>query len=130
MTRYLVDTSVLIDVTKLGGPSREKLLSLVEAGHEVLTCAIVVAEYYSGVARGMAPQWDRFLDSLPYQGITRRAAEKAGAWRRDFARQGRTLSVADTLVAAVAWDRDAALLTENLKDFPMPGVRVMSLAEG
>lgn len=36
--------------------------------------------------------------------------------------------MADTLIAAVASELDAVLLTENLKDFPMDGVRVMGPA--
>src|SRR5262249_46018975 len=41
---------------------------------------------------------------------------RAGEWRRDFARRGRTLSRADCLVAAAARAVDARLATGNPKD--------------
>lgn len=102
-------------------------MSLVREGSEVCACAIVLAEYYSGIERGMAPSWDQFIDLLPYCDISRGASEQAGSWRREFARRGKALTVADTLIAALALELDAVLLTENLKDFPMDGVRVMSV---
>jgi hypothetical protein len=49
----------------------------------------------------------------------------AGQWRYDFARQGVTLHIADALIAAVAMEEEASLITANLKDFPMSGLQVL-----
>ena len=49
---------------------------------------------------------------------------RAGVWRREFARRGRTLTQADSLVAAAAVGIGARLATENPRDFPMRGLNV------
>ena len=43
----------------------------------------------------------------------------AGLMRRDYAKKGTTLTTADTTIAAVALVNGLALLTDNVKDFPM-----------
>jgi predicted nucleic acid-binding protein len=44
---------------------------------------------------------------------------RAGEWRREFARRGRTLAQADCLVAAAALSLGGRLATGNPRDFPM-----------
>lgn len=46
--------------------------------------------------------------------------------RYDFARQGQPLSVADTLIAAVALENEALLATHNPKDFPLSNLTLVS----
>lgn len=67
--------------------------------------------------------------SLPYWHISREAAMQAGIVRKNASDQGRTLSVSDSLIAAVAREQDATVLTSNIKDYPAKDVRVMSLRE-
>jgi hypothetical protein len=54
-------------------------------------------------------------------------ARLAGGLKNTWARKGNTLTLADTIVAAIAIERGCALLTDNRKDFPMPGVRLYPL---
>ena len=54
-------------------------------------------------------------------------AELAGVFRYDFARRGRTILTPDALVAATAAVVDAILVTDNVKDSPMPEVRTIQL---
>jgi predicted nucleic acid-binding protein len=49
---------------------------------------------------------------------------RAGEWRRDFARRGRTLSQADCLIAAAAGAIEARVATGNPNDFPMREVQI------
>ena len=126
MTRYLLDTSALIDFSKGREPTHSRLLALIEAG-TVAVCAVTIAEFYAGLPPENRSQWRRFLATLPHWVITREAAERAGSYRYDLARQGRALSLADALLAAVAQEHGAVLITENTKDFPMPGIRLLSL---
>jgi len=46
-------------------------------------------------------------------------ARKAGELRNEWARKGKTLSLADTLIAATALHYNLTHITDNRKDFPM-----------
>lgn len=59
--------------------------------------------------------------------ITRELAEKAGTLRREWATRGRTLTLPDCLIAAAALVHGLVLVTDNAKDFPMPGLLRHSL---
>jgi hypothetical protein len=70
-----------------------------------------------------------FLAALLCHPITASAGENAGRLKRQWARKGRTLTLADTIVAAVAMEQGCALVTDNRKDFPMPEVRLYDLPQ-
>jgi len=42
---------------------------------------------------------------------------------------GRTLTLADTVIAAVAMERGCAVMTDNRRDFPMPELQLYPLPE-
>ncbi len=65
-------------------------------------------------------QTESFLDVLECHDLTKSAAQLAGAFKNKWARKGRTLTLADAIVAAVALEHDCVLMTDNRKDFPMP----------
>ena len=48
-------------------------------------------------------------------------------YRHIYARSGQPLSVPDTLMAALAVAKDAALITGNVRDFPMPELKLEPL---
>jgi predicted nucleic acid-binding protein len=129
MTRYLLDTTALIDFSKDREPTRSRVLSMITAGDELGVCAINVAEFYTGVSPATErPALDQFIRSLAYWEITFGAAVRAGRYRHDFLRTGQTLSTTDVLVAAVARERHATLVTNNPKHYPMADITVLSLA--
>jgi predicted nucleic acid-binding protein len=51
----------------------------------------------------------------------------AGVFRYDLARQGRTLQISDALTAATAVVTGSTLVTTNVKDYPMPNLRLLRL---
>jgi predicted nucleic acid-binding protein len=129
MTRYLLDTTALIDFSKDREPIRSRILSMIKAGDELGVCAINVAEFYTGVIPATEyPALDQFIRSLAYWEITFGTAVRAGRYRYDFLRTGQTLSTTDVLVAAVARERYATLVTSNRKLYPMTDVTLLSLA--
>ena len=73
--------------------------------------------------------WDSWLLALPYWHIGFNVAVQAGTYRKTASEAGRTLSATDSLLAVLARDKGAVLLTSNLKDYPMDDVRVRSLRE-
>lgn len=52
------------------------------------------------------------------------SALEAGRWRAEVRRRGRTLSLADALIAAAAQAVEATVLTRNLSDFSLTPVAV------
>jgi predicted nucleic acid-binding protein len=55
--------------------------------------------------------------------MSRAIAQQAAALLYHWRRRGKTLSLADTTIAAVAIHHDLVLLTDNEKHFPMPELR-------
>ena len=127
MTRYLLDTTTLIDFSKGQEPVRSRLLALLETDHVIAICAVNLAEFYAGIAPAERIRWVEFFKTLRYWDISKEAAIRAGQLRYEFARQGITLSTPDTLIAAVAEEQEAVIVTDNVKDYPAEGLLLLSL---
>lgn len=124
--KYLLDTDTLIDYVKDRGNARGHINALIEADEEVALCAITVTEIYSGLSDKKRKVWDSWLLALSFWHIGFDVAVQAGTYRKAASEAGRTLSATDSLLAALARDKGAVLLTSNIKDYPMKDVRVMS----
>jgi predicted nucleic acid-binding protein len=127
MSRYLLDTTALIDFSKGREPARSRILQMIEAGDELGVSPVNIAEFFAGVPPSQRTVWGEFMDSLHYYEISSEAARQAGIFRHDFARKGATLSTMDALIAAVAQERQAAIVTNNVKDYPMEGIDILPL---
>jgi predicted nucleic acid-binding protein len=68
-----------------------------------------------------------FFDNLKYVEIDRGTARNAGELRAKWRRRGKTLSLPDAMIAAVALSLDLTLATDNAKDLPMPELRFLAL---
>ena len=124
MARYLLDTTVLIDHLRGRQEVVELVTTLAQQGHELRVCCVNIAELYSGIGHGERSKADLLTDAMGFQDVTPQIAKEAGRYRHDFARPGRTLSVADTLIAAAAIAGDATLITANTADFPMSEIQL------
>ena len=129
MMRFLLDTSVLIDVLRRRNHRRELLSRLVREGHMLATTALNVAEVYAGMRSHEEPQTAAFLEALDCYNLTRTAGRLGGRLKNEWGRKGRTLTPADTMIAAVALENDCTLMTDNRKDFPMPELPCYDLPE-
>lgn len=127
MTRYCLDTSVLIDFSKAREPTLSWVLFQVRGTDELGICCVSVAEFYSGISEPDRSIWDPFFESLLYWDVSRGAAMLAGRDRHMLARQGQSISTTDALIGATARELGAVLVTENVSDFPMPDMRLLSL---
>jgi predicted nucleic acid-binding protein len=123
--RYLLDTSVLIDVSKDVEPVSSIVRGWLAGPDEVGACGVVVAEFFAGIDPNDFPFWTVFIDRLEYWNVTRSIAIHAGMIRYRHLRMGIALSTPDTLIAAVAISVGAALATRNVKDFPMDGLSLV-----
>ena len=123
MGAVLLDTTVLIDLLRGRAEAAERLGALRVAGDFPYVCAINVEE----TARGLLDDEEaaaRLIAGLREAPLRPEEGRRAGEWRREFARRGKTLSQADCLVAASALAIGGRLATGNPEDFPMEELRV------
>ncbi len=118
--RLLLDTSVLIDALRHRHGRRELLADLVRSGHTLTTTVLNIAEVYAGMRPNEAQRTEALLGALDSYDLTATSARRAGALKQQWARKGRTLALADMIVAALALEHGCTLMTDNRKDFPMP----------
>jgi predicted nucleic acid-binding protein len=123
--QLLLDTTVLIDLSKDFGDVLDSLNAVVASGGILGVCAISVAEFLAGVPAPQRGRWERWIADFEYWNITREAAVLAGIFRFDLARQGRALQIPDALMAATAVVTGSTLVTNNIKDYPMPNLRLL-----
>lgn len=127
MTRYLLDTNVLIDIAR----GDAQIVAQVEAwfrdGHEVGISAVQIAEFFSGVAPANRFAAARFLATFACWPLSDVAARRAGTYRYAFARRGIQLAIPDMLIAGQARALSATLVTSNVRDFPMGDIRMHRL---
>jgi predicted nucleic acid-binding protein len=127
--QLLLDSSVLIDALRLRRGRRQWLAELVRQGHILTTSALNLAEVYAGIHPVEEARTKAFLDALECHEITASVAETAGKLKQQWAQMGRTLTLADTMVATVALEQGCPLATDNRKDFPMPGLQLYELPQ-
>lgn len=117
---FLIDTCVLIDhLTSRLPPDASAWLEQAVASGLASTSVIVYHELLYGArtekARAAVEELLRAWSVLP---VDREVARRAAEIRRDQAAQGRTLGMADCLIAATAELKGLKVATSNVKDFP------------
>lgn len=128
MAKYILDTTLLIDHLRGRNEAKELVDTLALEGHRLGVCCVSIAELYSGLGPDEQIAAGDLTESLEYYDVSREAAREAGRYRYEFARRGTALSTTDTLIAATAIEEDATLITDNIKDFPMDGIKLFERA--
>ena len=127
MATYLLDTNIIIHVLR-GQKGRAALLQrLLEADHLLASCPVTIAEVYARMNPREETATRLLMESLCFLDIRPEVAEAAGLLKRDWGKKGRTLTLADALLAAIAMANRCILLTENARDFPMPELLLNAL---
>jgi len=129
MAVLLLDTTIIIDVLNEKRNRRQLLRDLVASGHRLACCAVNITEVYAGMRPKEEAKTGAFLTSLEYYPISFPAARLAGELKQQYSRKGRTLSVTDSLIVAVALHNGCTLLTDNIKDFPMKELSLYPLPD-
>jgi predicted nucleic acid-binding protein len=122
-----LDTTVLIDLSKEFGAVPASLDALLVAGGTLAVCAVSVAEFFAGVPAFERKRWELRIADFEYWDISLEAAQLAGVFRFDLARQGRAFHLPDALLAATAVVNDAILVTNNVKDYSIINQRLLRL---
>ncbi|MFZ5634594.1 MAG: type II toxin-antitoxin system VapC family toxin [Bacillota bacterium] len=117
---YLIDTCVFIDylTERLPETSAKWLEEMVISGM-ACTSVIVYHELLTGASTDKARKIiEDLIASLEVIPVDQNVAAEAASTRRNWRKEGKTLSMADTLIGATAKLQGCAVLTCNIKDFP------------
>lgn len=128
MSAFLIDTDVLIDLSKNIKSTLSWFNQAFEENLELAVCPINITEFYSGISLKERPRWDDFFGSLECWIISKGISRQAGIWRYEFSKKGVSISTPDSLIAATASAHNATLLTKNIKDYPMANLKVLTIS--
>jgi predicted nucleic acid-binding protein len=121
---YLLDTTLLVDYVNGDASAAATVDDLFGEAADLLTCEVVTCEALSGGDDEERRLLAVLLDALEYVATDPAAARWAAVSRRE-GRAGRpSRSLADALIAAVAWRMSATVVTRNTHDFARHGVPV------
>jgi predicted nucleic acid-binding protein len=124
VTVYLLDTTVLIDALREVPETAADIRARLGAGHTLATSCVNVAEVERGVRPRERRRASELLDRLRFLVTGPDAARCAGRYQAEWSARGRTIEIADALIAGTARSYGAVVLTHNVADFPMTDVRV------
>lgn len=124
----LADTDVLIDALRGREPSRSRIADAL-ARRALATTAVTAFELTSGVrSEKQSQSVTDLLAGLALLPFDAMAAEAASETRRALETAGKTIGMADYLIAGIALSRDLPLLTRNRKHFErVPGLVIAAL---
>jgi predicted nucleic acid-binding protein len=103
------------------------LEALIRQEHALACCPITITEVYAGMRPHEEIRTSGLLMSLQLFPVTFAVARLAGLLKRDYGKKGTTLAVTDVTIAAVAIHTRLALITDNVKHFPMPDLTIYPL---
>jgi len=115
----VVDTSVLIDHLRGDERAVRRLRAAVESRDELWSATVVRTEILAGARPKEEAAIIELLDGLRWMEITVEVADSAGRLAARYLRSHPGVDTVDYLIAACAQTLDAALLTLNVRHFPM-----------
>lgn len=127
--RYLLDTNVLSEVMKKSPDP--KVVRWLTSLDRIAVCAITLEELVFGLRRRALLRKEAWLrqmlkdkgDILP---VSDKTAQWSGEKRSFLESDGRTVTQADSLIAACAWENGLILATRNVKDFQGFGIPLLN----
>jgi len=122
--RLLVDSAFVIDYLRDDPGAVTRWDEVFGRGDEPLINEIVVCEVRAGLREQSVAAFKAFLEPIEFVQPGPEHALLAGRWRAEARARGRTLSLADALIAAAADAVHASVLTRNVRDFAMTPVTV------
>ena len=121
---FIADTDVLIDF--LRGTGQADRIALEIGTGRLCTTAITAFELWAGsdTSRQVAAV-ESLLDALTILPLDVSCARRAGKIRRDLEHAGSAIGMADSLIAGIAVEKDAILITRNRKHYErVPGLKL------
>lgn len=124
MTRYLLDTTFVIDYLRNVPEAVERYQRIFAMGDDMLVNEIVICEAATGAPVHPDPDLIAMLEPIEFVQPGPDAPILAGEWLAAARATGRALSLADALIAAAADASGAVILTRNVRDFSLTPVPI------
>ena len=121
---FIADTDVLIDFLRGAGEADRIALELGTGG--LCTTAITAFELWSGSkSPRQVATVETLLAALTVLPLDVSCARRAGEIRRELESGGRKIGMADSLIAGIAVEHHAILITRNRKHYErIPGLKL------
>jgi len=116
--RYLLDTTVFIDVARRHPAVTKWLGSFADSPERLATSVISVAEFFTGLPPAQRAAARKYLRAFTVLPISFEDAVRAGEIRWEYRGQGVTLGLLDALQGALAERRNLTIATSNARHFP------------
>lgn len=115
----ILDSSVVIDFLRDEPRAVDLVRSLAVAGEPMVASEITRFEVLAGLRPNEEEPTESFLGELIWLPIDEQIARRAAALARVFRSSHSGIEDGDYLIAATALEADSALLTTNVRHFPM-----------
>ena len=113
--RYLLDTNILIDISK---GAADKLLILEKLGEDQMTTSVIcLGEFLEGLDANGVNKLERMINGLTTLEIGQKEIYIFAEIRKQLRPKGILIDNMDILIAATAIANDLILITDNLKHF-------------
>ncbi|HEX2141474.1 MAG TPA: PIN domain-containing protein [Candidatus Limnocylindria bacterium] len=120
----MLDATFLIDHLRGDAGAVARWEGIFREGDQPFVNEVAVCEVRTGLRPADEELLVRLLEPVEFVQPGPAAALTAGRWRWDASHKGKTLSLADALIAAAADALECAILTRNLRDFSLTPVPV------
>jgi predicted nucleic acid-binding protein len=121
----LLDTSVLINLLHERRAHVNLIRDLVLRGFILTTSSVNIAELYAGMRASEEQETAELLAAIRCLPLTPVIGQKAGEMTAARRQIGRTHSLYDMMIAATAMEYGYSLVTDNVKDFEIPGIELL-----
>jgi len=123
---YLLDSDVIIAYLRGLEQAVDFVNNLLRDGAMMGCCSVNVTEIYAGMRKKERNITEKLINSLRFFPANLGTAKFAGDMIRDLRSKGKTLTLADAIIAAVAIQNDLILATYNKRHYAMPGIALVS----
>ena len=124
--RYLLDSTLLIDHANRDEPASQLLGRLYAEAHDLYTCDVVTCETLSQGDASHLRRIRALLSAMEYIATSPKTARWAANARLARHRAGGKLGLGDSLIAGVAAELGAVVVTRNRPDFERQGIAVLT----
>lgn len=120
----LPDSNALVNFFK-EFPGETELLEKALAEEELFISPVVVAEILTKASESEERQLEELLLVSQIVPVTLEIGRLAGDYRKQFSRKTNKVYLLDCFLAATCKAHDLALITNNLKDYPMKDIKII-----
>jgi tRNA(fMet)-specific endonuclease VapC len=133
MTLYVLDTNIVSLIIRRDTVVQSQYRNIIQHDDIVIRCPMVWYEVQRWLlTKGATAQLARFralFSTFEWQDYTREDWSLASTWWAQHRKSGKPIADADLLIAVFAHNRNAILVSDNVKDFVGLGVTVENWKE-